>query len=258
MTRLRRSTECELWSPRSSRRRRSPGAGDADERRRRARSCGAGAVDTPLDHFAGIRRKFRSAGLTIPPTTSLQRALHRRGDRSRLRDRQGARGRVHHRLDDAAGGAERVAPFAEKHQMAVAMHNHSNLDDPNEFATPESFAAALALSKLLQGQPRHRPLHGRQLRRRRVHPGAPRAHHQPALEGPQDATRATTRRGARATRRSARCCSCSRREVADHSRSSSTAWRRTARSWRSSAVRTTRRRRWRRALGCWVVWSLAC
>ena len=31
--------------------------------------------------------------------------------------------------------------------MIVAMHNHSNVKDPNEFATPESFAAALALSK---------------------------------------------------------------------------------------------------------------
>jgi sugar phosphate isomerase/epimerase len=31
--------------------------------------------------------------------------------------------------------------------MVVAMHGHSNVDDPNEFATPESFAAALKMSK---------------------------------------------------------------------------------------------------------------
>jgi sugar phosphate isomerase/epimerase len=42
--------------------------------------------------------------------------------------------------------ARRVAPFAEKHKMTVAMHNHSNLKDPNEFATPESFAAAMKIS----------------------------------------------------------------------------------------------------------------
>ena len=41
----------------------------------------------------------------------------------------------------------RIKPFAEKHQMVVAMHGHSKVDDPNEFATPESFAKALALSK---------------------------------------------------------------------------------------------------------------
>jgi sugar phosphate isomerase/epimerase len=43
--------------------------------------------------------------------------------------------------------AKRVAPFAEKHKMIVAMHNHSDVKNPNEFATPESFAAALAMSK---------------------------------------------------------------------------------------------------------------
>ena len=43
--------------------------------------------------------------------------------------------------------ARKIAPFAEKHRMVVAMHNHSNTKDPNEFATPESFAAAMALSK---------------------------------------------------------------------------------------------------------------
>jgi sugar phosphate isomerase/epimerase len=31
--------------------------------------------------------------------------------------------------------------------MDVAMHGHSNLDDPNEFATPRSFAAAMQMSK---------------------------------------------------------------------------------------------------------------
>ena len=43
--------------------------------------------------------------------------------------------------------AKRIAPFAEKHKMIVAMHGHSNVNDPNEFATPESFAAAMKMSK---------------------------------------------------------------------------------------------------------------
>ena len=41
----------------------------------------------------------------------------------------------------------RLVPFAEKYKMTVAMHNHSNTKDPNEFATPDSFASALAQSK---------------------------------------------------------------------------------------------------------------
>ncbi len=46
--------------------------------------------------------------------------------------------------------SEKVAPFADKHKMFVAMHNHSNVKDPNEFATPESFAAALKFSKFFR------------------------------------------------------------------------------------------------------------
>jgi sugar phosphate isomerase/epimerase len=46
--------------------------------------------------------------------------------------------------------AKRLVPFADKHRIPVAMHNHSRVDDPNEFATPESFAAALAMSPLFR------------------------------------------------------------------------------------------------------------
>ncbi|HYN09413.1 MAG TPA: sugar phosphate isomerase/epimerase [Vicinamibacterales bacterium] len=43
--------------------------------------------------------------------------------------------------------AKRVAPFAEKHQLIVAYHNHSNVTNPDEVATPESFAAVTSYSK---------------------------------------------------------------------------------------------------------------
>lgn len=43
--------------------------------------------------------------------------------------------------------AKRVVPFAEKHKIKVAYHGHSDVTHPNEFATPESFAAAMAMSK---------------------------------------------------------------------------------------------------------------
>jgi sugar phosphate isomerase/epimerase len=43
--------------------------------------------------------------------------------------------------------AKRIAPFADKHKMMVGFHGHDATWDPNEFATPESFATAMALSK---------------------------------------------------------------------------------------------------------------
>ncbi|TAK11665.1 MAG: sugar phosphate isomerase/epimerase, partial [Acidobacteria bacterium] len=43
--------------------------------------------------------------------------------------------------------AKRIAPFADKYKMKIGFHGHSNLTNPDEFATPESFAAAMAMSK---------------------------------------------------------------------------------------------------------------
>src|SRR5215469_11351479 len=43
--------------------------------------------------------------------------------------------------------AKRLVAFAEKHKVRVAMHGHDKTEDPNEFAKPESFAAAMEMSK---------------------------------------------------------------------------------------------------------------
>lgn len=43
--------------------------------------------------------------------------------------------------------APRLAPFAERHGILVAVHGHSNVKDPNQLSTPETFAKALAISK---------------------------------------------------------------------------------------------------------------
>jgi sugar phosphate isomerase/epimerase len=43
--------------------------------------------------------------------------------------------------------APRLVKGAEKYQMMVAFHGHADVKDPNQFAKPESFARALAMSK---------------------------------------------------------------------------------------------------------------
>lgn len=43
--------------------------------------------------------------------------------------------------------AKKLVPFTDKHKMLVAFHGHSDIKDPNQFAKPEAFAAALAMSK---------------------------------------------------------------------------------------------------------------
>jgi len=44
--------------------------------------------------------------------------------------------------------AKRSVPFFEKDGLILALHGHSNVSDPNQFATPASFAAGLAMSRL--------------------------------------------------------------------------------------------------------------
>ena len=43
--------------------------------------------------------------------------------------------------------AKRVAPFADKHKMLVGYHGHADVKDPDEVATPASFATCLSYSK---------------------------------------------------------------------------------------------------------------
>jgi sugar phosphate isomerase/epimerase len=44
--------------------------------------------------------------------------------------------------------AKRSVPFFEKDGLILALHGHSNVSDPNQFATPASFEAGLGMSKL--------------------------------------------------------------------------------------------------------------
>jgi sugar phosphate isomerase/epimerase len=43
--------------------------------------------------------------------------------------------------------SKRIAPFADRHKMMIGFHGHDASYDPNEFATPESFATAMSYSK---------------------------------------------------------------------------------------------------------------
>ena len=180
-------TECELWAPQIEPpsplgRGRPPGAGAAS-----ARGLRTWRLETPLDHFRAIQKKFDAAGITIyaynySPNTSFTDAEIDRGF-----EMAKALGAEIITASTTLDVATRIAPFAEQAPDGRSRCTATRTStDPNEFATPESFAAAMKMSQLLQDQPRHRPLHGGQLRRRGLHPRAPRRHHQPAPQGSQE------------------------------------------------------------------------
>jgi sugar phosphate isomerase/epimerase len=139
-------TECELWSPQIE-----PvstlGRGVSPERAREEREAlRTWRLTTPLDHFRAIGRRFAEAGITLyafnySPNDSFTEAEIDRGF-----EMGKALGATIITASATVTAAKRIAPFADQHRMVVAMHNHSNTSDPNEFATPESFATAMTLS----------------------------------------------------------------------------------------------------------------
>lgn len=144
-------TECELWAPQiepastSGRGRVTP-----DQAQQARGAVKAWRLETPLDHFRAIRKKFESAGMTIyafnySPNNSFSDAEIDRGF-----EMGKALGAEIITASATLEAARRMVPFAAKHQMPVAVHNHSNVTDPNEFATVESLSTALTLSPLFR------------------------------------------------------------------------------------------------------------
>ncbi len=146
--------ECELWSPQVEPRfepRVVPGvprpAADSPEMVKARADLRAWRLGTPLDHFRGIKKKFDAAGMSVYGYNYSFARDFTDEEIDRGFEMARALGAEIITASTTLPVARRVVPFAEKHKMIVAMHGHSNLTDPNEFATPESFAAAMALSK---------------------------------------------------------------------------------------------------------------
>lgn len=104
-------------------------------------------LTVPMDYYKGIRKKFNDAGINLHAynLSFNDRFTDEEIDRSFLAAKALGVGII--TASTTIPVAQRVVPFAEKHKMIVAMHGHSDLKDPNQFATPESFMKALAMSK---------------------------------------------------------------------------------------------------------------
>ena len=147
--------ECELWAPQvepqfptGARGRRgdppSPQAVKAREDVRKWR------LETPLDHFRDVKKKFDAAGIIIYAYNYSPNASFTDAEIDRGFEMAKALGAEIITASTTLDVAKRIAPIAEKHKMVVAMHGHSKTSDPNEFSTPDSFAAAMKMSKLFK------------------------------------------------------------------------------------------------------------
>jgi sugar phosphate isomerase/epimerase len=120
----------------------------ADERKTARDDLRKWRLSVPLDYFKGIRKKFDEAGVNLYAYN--YSFADNFSDDEIERGFEFAKALGVHILTASTTlpVAKRVVPFAEKHKILVAMHGHSDLKDPNQFAKPESFAAALEMSKL--------------------------------------------------------------------------------------------------------------
>jgi sugar phosphate isomerase/epimerase len=104
-------------------------------------------LSVPLEYFKDVRKKFNDNGINLYAynLSFNEHFTDEEIDRGFLMAKALGVGII--TASTTIPVAQRVVPFAEKHKMIVAMHGHSNLTDPNQFATPQSFAKALAMSK---------------------------------------------------------------------------------------------------------------
>ncbi len=126
--------ECEVWSPMVE-----PRASREDVRKWR--------IETPLSHFREVKQKFDAAGIEIYAWNYSPDASFSDAEIDRGFEQANALGAQIITSSTTLEVAKRIVPFAEKHQMVVAMHGHSNVSKAGEFASPESFAEAMRMSK---------------------------------------------------------------------------------------------------------------
>ncbi len=140
-------SECELWAPQIEPVNAAGRGATLEERQRAREAVRRWRTETPLDHFRAIRTQFESAGRSIHAYNYSPDASYTDEEIDRGFEVAKALGAELITSSTTLAVAKRIAPLADTHRMVVSMHNHSRTDDPNEFATPESFAAALRMSQ---------------------------------------------------------------------------------------------------------------
>jgi sugar phosphate isomerase/epimerase len=104
-------------------------------------------LNVSMDEFKAVRRRFDDAGIALYAYNYSMRDDFTDEEIDRGFQMTRALGLNLITSSSTLSAAKRVAPFADTHKMTVAMHGHSDITNPNEFAKPEAFAAAMAMSK---------------------------------------------------------------------------------------------------------------
>lgn len=113
---------------------------EAKEYRRKLRKW---RLDTPMSYFEGVRHRFNDAGVEIFAYT-----LNFSNDFTDAELEKCFQQAKTLRAKTIASSTQismlpRLQPLAEKYQIPVAVHGHSETNDPDEFSSPQTFQKAL-------------------------------------------------------------------------------------------------------------------
>ncbi len=106
-------------------------------------------LNTPIDTFREIRRKFDAAGLNLfSYVMTFDLDFTDEEIDAVFKQMQALKVICFCTNQSRLDVAPRLIPFAEKYKIRPAWHPHAIVQDPNEVATPESMEKLLAMSKL--------------------------------------------------------------------------------------------------------------
>ena len=100
-------------------------------------------LTVPLDTFRQVRRKFDDAGIKLYAYNISFRDDYTDPEMERGFEMARALGVKIITASSNVSTAKRIDSFAKRYKIKVGMHNHDNVKNPNEYATPESFARAM-------------------------------------------------------------------------------------------------------------------
>jgi len=128
----------------------APSADQIAQRKADRESLRQWRINTPASYYQATRAKFEAAGISVFAYTL--------GFNPDFTDDEIEAGFLQAKAlgvdliatSTTVSVAQRVAPFADKHKMRVAVHGYAKILDPNQFGSPESFSKALAMSPYMR------------------------------------------------------------------------------------------------------------
>lgn len=103
-------------------------------------------LSTPVSFYEDVRKRFADAGISIYIYNINFNDTFTDPERDACFVAAKALGASGLMASTTISEVRRLVPFLEKHQLFFAAHNHNNVWDTDQFATPESFEKALAMS----------------------------------------------------------------------------------------------------------------